>query len=333
MTTCNSALITWTYSPVTTGDPLELTLYITNVGVAQLSAPAETTTGTFSRNVARAVDRRDSLTDQITPVPINPALRAFTWSSVNVTKGWYAIIGAIPSANFNQLSTSFYVENGADVSCLSSSSSSSPSSTPSPTGSPTSSGDTSSTSGVTPPVTSRSSKVNRGAIAGGVVGGLAVVAVAIAAYLYLRYASASRASRASPNWVTRKRADLGSTDSQAAFRSAGVGSDHHHSQSDSIVPTEQESKQPIIMRWVPPELSRQLESASIQQPESVLATQPESELATQPESSSASASATQPEPASVMQPQPLPTLGELAAEVQRLKDQINGIPPPSYSTF
>jgi hypothetical protein len=94
---------------------------------------------------------------------------------------------------------------------------------------------------VTLPVISGSSKVNRGAIAGGVIGGLAVVAAAIAAYFYLRYASASTASGASSKRAPRKWAGLGSTDSKpkaypSASRSAGAASGRHHSQSDSIGP-------------------------------------------------------------------------------------------------
>ncbi|KAJ7931314.1 hypothetical protein B0H13DRAFT_1959882 [Mycena leptocephala] len=231
MTTCSPALITWMYSPVTSDDPLELTLFITNAGVAQISAPASTATGTFTPNVARAVERRDTVTYQITSVPINPASRMFIWSSVNVTEGWYAMIGTIPLANFNQQSTPFYVENGVDVSCISSSSSSSPSSPSRPNprqvalhlvGIP------------------RLPLGEPGAIAGGVIGGLAVVAAAIAAYFYLRYASASTASGASPNRAPANGpVSVPQTPKPRLTRRipvCWVASGRHHSQSDSIGP-------------------------------------------------------------------------------------------------
>ncbi|KAF7348604.1 hypothetical protein MVEN_01378200 [Mycena venus] len=249
MTTCQPAVISWMYSPVTVDDPLVLTLNITNDGVLQPSPPSATATGTFATpNVGRAWNRRDllPLTQQITTDSgINPLERTYTWPSVNVSAGWYELTATLGLPGFLQTSTSFYVQNGTDVSCLASqpASSSSTPSNPSSTGSPTSTG-AAETSGVTLPVSSSSgsSKVNRGAIAGGVIGGLAVIAAAIAAYFYLRYASASSASKGSPNRAQRKWAGLGSTDTKAkvyppASRSAGVSSSgRHHSQSDSIGP-------------------------------------------------------------------------------------------------
>ncbi|KAF8217680.1 hypothetical protein K438DRAFT_1925069 [Mycena galopus ATCC 62051] len=242
MTTCQPALITWSYQANTLPDPLELTLVITNQGVAQPSAPSSTSTGTFNPPGAR---RSVSVTQQIV-ADLAPSLRVFTWDSVNVTAGFYEITATLSLLpDFAQTSSQFVVANGSDVSCIAAppSSSATSSSPTSSSGSPTSTGGASPSPPVTLPVTSgASSKVNRGAIAGGVIGGLAVSAAAIAAYFYFRYASASTASRgSSTSRAPRKWAGLGSTDSKAkaypsAPRSPAANSGRHHSQSDSVGP-------------------------------------------------------------------------------------------------
>ncbi|KAJ7868592.1 hypothetical protein B0H14DRAFT_2729625 [Mycena olivaceomarginata] len=218
-----------------------LTLFITNDGVIRLP------TGTFATPDPRAMHRRDVTTQQINPDPINPLVRDFTWNSVNVTAGWYELTAKLNLPGYIQESVAFYVQNGTDVSCIAAPSSSSSSTPADPTSSGTSSGSPTTTgvaetSGVTLPVTSGASKVNRGAIAGGVIGGLAVVAAVIAAYFYFRYASASTASGGSTGRrAPRKWAGLSSPTPRPGptprpSRSAGAASDRHHSQSDSIGP-------------------------------------------------------------------------------------------------
>ncbi|KAJ7484314.1 hypothetical protein FB451DRAFT_1363861 [Mycena latifolia] len=244
MITCTPATITWTYVAPASDIILDLELNITNNGVPQPSAPASTTTGTFATNAARIVSssspsRRDLVTQDITDGTLNPAERSYTWPSVNVASGWY-ILTATLSFQSALDSEPFYVEDGTNTSCLGtvSTSTSASSSVPSTTFDSTSSASPTSSGGVFP-VDAVSSKVNRGAIAGGVIGGLAVLAAAIAAYFYLRYASASGASPARRG--TRKWGGLGSTDSKAkpypsASRALGGASDRHHSQSDSVGP-------------------------------------------------------------------------------------------------
>ncbi|KAJ7746489.1 hypothetical protein DFH07DRAFT_591123 [Mycena maculata] len=246
MQTCTSVQISWVYSPVD-GEEY-MTLDITNDNVAQPSAPSltATTTGTFNSAGARAlrVYQRDVLTESISDGYINPSAHSYTWDSVNVTAGWYALVASFPITDSNVTSASFYVVNGSDTSCLgtvaSSSSTSTQGSSTSATSTSASSGAGSTSTSVTLPVNAASSsKVNRGAIAGGVIGGLAVIAAAIAAYFYLRYASA--ASRASPRKrTTRKWGGLGSVDSKTnAYPSAPRASraaDRHHSQSSSVGP-------------------------------------------------------------------------------------------------
>ncbi|KAJ7474529.1 hypothetical protein B0H11DRAFT_2236210 [Mycena galericulata] len=248
MTACEPATISWIYSPVA-GASTELTLIVTNQGVPQPPAPSSTVTPSFSiGGVKRASFRRDdTVTESITNGFINPAEHNYTWPIVNVTDGWYVIQANFPIIDATQNSSSFYVETGSDTSCLGTSTSATSSSPPSTstsnssTASPTSSGAGSSSSGGTLPVDAvSSSKVNRGAIAGGVIGGLAVIAAAIAAYFYLRYATAST-SPSPRRRGTRTWGGLGSTDSKArtypsSSRAVGATVDRHHSQSDSVGP-------------------------------------------------------------------------------------------------
>ncbi|KAJ7034550.1 hypothetical protein C8F04DRAFT_1101341 [Mycena alexandri] len=245
MTTFQPALVAWIYTPLGGEDVPDLTLSITNVGVPQGSPPLSTTVSvSFTTNLRRSsFSRRDTITETLTPTPITPSVEVFQWPSVNVTAGWYAMLAAVDDTVVPSLP--FFVVNGSDISCTLppvSTTSSSPGSTASGgSGTPTASGGQPTSSGSTgtlPVSGSSSSKVNKGAIAGGVIGGLAVIAAAIAAYFYIRYASASTAPGTAKN-RSRRWDGLGSTDSKAKAyptpRSTGA-SGRHHSQTDSIGP-------------------------------------------------------------------------------------------------
>ncbi|KAJ7362985.1 hypothetical protein DFH08DRAFT_841827 [Mycena albidolilacea] len=184
-TTCKPAVIPWSYSPITASDVFELTLFITNDGVAQPAPPLATTSGTFTLN-PRAMQRRDVTTQQINSDPIDPLVRAFTWSAVNVTAGWYELTATLSLPGFLKKSLAFYIENGTDISCLTPTRTSPFSSIPSKAASSHSATSTASVSPSTgvPTVTPGPSNVNRGILVGGIIGGLAVLCGAIAAYLY-----------------------------------------------------------------------------------------------------------------------------------------------------
>ncbi|KAJ7822164.1 hypothetical protein B0H14DRAFT_3732485 [Mycena olivaceomarginata] len=192
LTTCKPAGITWMYSPITVDDALELTLFITNDGVEQ-PPPVATTTGTFNTSsAARAVSQRDiaqPITQQITANPVDPLVRVFTWHSVNVSAGWYELIATLDLPNFSNISNTFFVKNGPNVSCITPTPTSVSSCTPTDhtsSHSATSIASVSPSTGV-PAVTPGPSKhkVNRGVIVGGVVGGVASLCAAITAYLCL----------------------------------------------------------------------------------------------------------------------------------------------------
>ncbi|KAJ7472657.1 hypothetical protein FB451DRAFT_1558836 [Mycena latifolia] len=194
MTTCTSAAITWSYGS-TVFVNANITLSITNIGVAQLSPPNTTTTGTFHTNSVRApenqnsVSRRDTLTQFVSP-SISAVSRSYTWPLVDVPERWYVMRAAFDSGTGIE-SEPFYVANGTDTSCIRSSfvsvSASGPtsasqtiSSTPNTSGNSSAPGTGSPTAskGVPAPQV-HGSKINRGAIAGGVAGGLIVILAAI----------------------------------------------------------------------------------------------------------------------------------------------------------
>lgn len=247
MTACTPATIPWTYVGSASNVILEMALFVTNNGVAQPSAPPSTAVGTFSTTTQFQGSRRSSLyrRDIITKAiveRINPALGAYTWPLVNVPTGWY-VLNASLAFTSPILSQPFYVDESTDTSCLASTSTTS--SSPSGSTTATSSTSASPTGPIIPtlPVNAVSgSKVNRGAIAGGVIGGLAILAAAIAAFFYLRYASAASGPRtSSPRRNMRKWGGLGSIDSKtneypSTSRAVGTTSNRHHSQSDSVGP-------------------------------------------------------------------------------------------------
>ncbi|KAJ6450024.1 hypothetical protein C8R47DRAFT_1329922 [Mycena vitilis] len=126
MLTCQPALITWTYASASNIDPKDLTLTITNVDVPQLSAPSTTDSGTFN---TPTLQRRDGDITQTVASGVDPSVNTFTWSNVDVSQGWYTMVATVASVNLQLQSSAFYVQNGPDVSCTSTS----PSSSSSPT--------------------------------------------------------------------------------------------------------------------------------------------------------------------------------------------------------
>ncbi|KAI6021690.1 hypothetical protein BKA83DRAFT_7746 [Pisolithus microcarpus] len=119
MTTCASASVTWNYG----GKEAYLVMAVTNIGVNQ------------THSQAFGVERRQNVASTTvlqTLVNITAQTESWTWASVNLTQGWYEIQGLV--GNLTALSSPFYVSNGSNTSCLSSTStpSQSPSATPSP---------------------------------------------------------------------------------------------------------------------------------------------------------------------------------------------------------
>ncbi|KAJ7913346.1 hypothetical protein B0H13DRAFT_2005300 [Mycena leptocephala] len=125
------------------------------------------------------VPRVTALDELITPEPLDPLARSYTWSSVKAIPGVYQIAAKSNSAQWLILSGPFNVVNGTDTSCrFRSTSSVSASGAVTPASQTTSSGPAVTSGGSGPqnrPSPQIQSKVNTGAIAGGVVGGLAIL--------------------------------------------------------------------------------------------------------------------------------------------------------------
>jgi len=194
MTTCQSDNITWDY---TGPSPAQLTLQITDIYVNQspTATPPPTVNMTLSANI--------SASDE-----------SWYWEQVDVPPGYYIVQGSVLDADSQ--SNSFFVANGSDTSCLSTTNT-----TQSPTPSPA-------------PVSGSSKKTNIGAIVGGVVGGVVLIGFVLAALLLLHKSGRSQDRR--PAAVGRW-GGLGSTDDGDPFSGGKITTEgsasRGHGQSES----------------------------------------------------------------------------------------------------
>ncbi|KAH0834722.1 hypothetical protein J3R83DRAFT_10271 [Lanmaoa asiatica] len=157
MTTCTSGLISWNYG----GKEAELLLLITNNGVDQSHA--------LSRLKTRQGPVSNTTQQQL--VTTNTSALSWTWSSVNLTQGWYEIQGlAFATPTVNNTSAPFFIANGTSVACLAGTS-------------PQASSTVSPSANASP--SSAASKTNVAGIVGGVVGAVAGVTLAIIAGVWL----------------------------------------------------------------------------------------------------------------------------------------------------
>ncbi|KAH7924372.1 hypothetical protein BV22DRAFT_512659 [Leucogyrophana mollusca] len=137
MTTCTSANISWVY----TGPAATIQLAVTNISVTQ-----QDSSQTFIQDL----------------VDTDALAESWAWPTVNVSQGWYAIQGFTSGSYISTQSASFFVSNGTNTNCLSTS--------------PSSSMPASAASTVTAS-SAPSQKNNTSAIVGGVVGGIVGVAI------------------------------------------------------------------------------------------------------------------------------------------------------------
>ncbi|KAL0958034.1 hypothetical protein HGRIS_000209 [Hohenbuehelia grisea] len=260
MSTCQPAMVIFSYA----GPSVPFNLAITNDEVPQSSAPpgpsstsSQGDINTFTNvGVPRAVPTGaqgtgESYTSLTLTENLSPFSGSYLWPKVNITQGWYVLVASMASTGFRATSSHFFIRNSSDVSCLIVAP---PTSTGAPSSSTTSSIIASQTNDPTIPGSS-SGRVSPGAIAGSVIGGLAVVGACIAAYLFIRFSKKSTASSPSSHHEIGKGAwgGLGSTDSAhkpskrstrpKSYLGAGGGdarsrvrNARHHSQADSLGP-------------------------------------------------------------------------------------------------
>jgi hypothetical protein len=189
MFTCGQTNVRWTY----TGTSSPLTLNITNINVPQQSplssiGPSSTSQAsavTVSVTSPALVKRQYNgfggsylpPVNEILIAGIDPAVNNFTWPSVNVPQGWYQIYANVQNT-VQATSSSFFVQNGTNTNCVPQYA----------VGAPSTSAKSSSASHV--PVTTgslssaQSGHSHAGAIAGGVVGGLAFLAAVFAGIFF-----------------------------------------------------------------------------------------------------------------------------------------------------
>jgi hypothetical protein len=191
MFTCGQTNVRWIY----TGTSSPLTLNITNINVTQqapLSSIGPSSTSSSASAVAvsatsSALARRQfngyggsylPSVNEFLIAGIDPAANNFTWTNVNVPQGWYQIFANVQNT-VQATSASFYVQNGTNTNCVPQYAAGVPV--------PSTGADSSSTSPVPvatgSPSSAQSSHSHAGAIAGGVVGGLALLGVVIALFI------------------------------------------------------------------------------------------------------------------------------------------------------
>ncbi|KAI9462805.1 hypothetical protein BJY52DRAFT_112064 [Lactarius psammicola] len=195
MFTCGISPIRWGYS----GPAVPMSLNITNLNVPQ-QAPLSTssietstsngTTPTTTPVIQPGVKRQFSgyggsylpdINEQLV-TQWDPTINNWTWPAVNVPQGWYQLLATVQGAPQTTSST-FFVQNGTNVDCIPQFASSS--STTSPVPVPTD-------ASPSPVVGASSGHSHAGAIAGGVIGGIAFFAAALVAFLF---------------WFLRRRSD------------------------------------------------------------------------------------------------------------------------------
>jgi hypothetical protein len=123
-TTCEATVFSWSYN----GPNNPMLIQVSNVDVSQNSPPPSTTTSPTStpRDLATTIDPRSAPSIPITPENVtitltsnySPQALSYIWNSVNVSQGWYILLGVIPTQQFVQASSPFFVRTGSNTSCL-----------------------------------------------------------------------------------------------------------------------------------------------------------------------------------------------------------------------
>jgi hypothetical protein len=203
MFTCGQTNIRWAY----TGSPSPLTLNITNINVTQqapLSSIGPSSTSQAPASAASASSASPSLArrqfngyggsylpsvNEIFIAGIDPTLNNFTWTSVIVPQGWYQIYANVQNT-VQATSASFYVQNGTNTNCVPQFAAGVP--VPATSASASSTSHVAVATGTSSPSSAQSGHSHAGAIAGGVVGGLALLAVVAAIFLCFLRRSPSR---------------------------------------------------------------------------------------------------------------------------------------------
>ncbi|KAF8258186.1 hypothetical protein EI94DRAFT_1179326 [Lactarius quietus] len=197
MFTCGISPIRWAY----TGPSASMSLNITNINVSQQAPLSSSTSSSTSSSSVTVTSTSNGTTSTPTSVAqrdfkrqysgyggsylpnineqlanqLDPTTNNYTWSGVNVPQGWYQLEATVQGV-LQTSSSSFFVLNGTNVACIPQFAVSSATSLV-----PVSTSPASSQSAV---VAASSGHSHAGAIAGGVIGGIAFFAAALVAFLF-----------------------------------------------------------------------------------------------------------------------------------------------------
>src|SRR5216684_2384096 len=214
MFTCGQTNVRWTY----TGSSTQLTLNITNINVNQLAPTSPIGLNSTPQTSASAVAARASSPvllkrqfngyggSYLPPINvvliagIDPAANNWSWTAVNVPQGWYQIYANVQNT-VQETSSPFFVLNGSITNCIRQfAGAPAPSTTAnSSTPVPVSTGSLSS---------SHSGHSHAGAIAGGVVGGLAFLGALFVAFFYFLRRRPSHSRRRDGDGTGRRWSEL-----------------------------------------------------------------------------------------------------------------------------
>ena len=122
-TSCAATVFLWDY----TGPVDPMLLQLTNVGVSQDPPPSTTSSSVATtQNLVPRIIPRSVPSIPITPLNLTvtlasdypPQSLSYFWNPVNVTQGWYMLLANISNEDLLQMSPSFFVSTGNDISCL-----------------------------------------------------------------------------------------------------------------------------------------------------------------------------------------------------------------------
>ncbi len=190
MLSCGLTQVHWQY----VGPAGQLSLNVSNINVAQpapytptVANPVPAAPSVVGRELLEKRQYNGYGGSYLPPVNYNiatgvdPTSGTYTWDEVVVPQGWYQLLGNI-QGSVHSTSPSFFVANGTNTNCIYQFAVA-PTTPATSSSRPTSTSSHAAASTIVAAVTSGHS--HAGAIAGGVIGGIALFAAAFVAFLYL----------------------------------------------------------------------------------------------------------------------------------------------------
>ncbi|EIM81941.1 uncharacterized protein STEHIDRAFT_161295 [Stereum hirsutum FP-91666 SS1] len=192
MYTCGQSVVTWDWTSTDDANlHATVDILITDSGLVQSAAPSNTLSQPTQTTTASVSSTSLPTINTVLAQDLDAATETWTWEKTNVTQGWYILQAYVSSIDTLVASSNFFIFNGTDTSCFdgtgssssaSSSSSAAASSTPAATSGSLTSTSTSTSTAVA--AISPSASSHAGAIAGGVIGGLAFLVAVLGSLIF-----------------------------------------------------------------------------------------------------------------------------------------------------